>query len=166
MRYRIVVCNLQTLGNIDGDALVTAITHSNYHTLCEQYGLNPDLVGPGMVELKVLAVSRGVAPFFVLHYNPNRQRPIVISEWNLKDPAVRKWLETLQQATPSHEVVRHLQRTCYVVSIALTPTQLEDLGRLLAYELARWAAKLGRGLVRGLDGKWYRLNDYKAFIPV
>ena len=166
MRFQILVCNQQSLGNIDGDALVAAITRSNFHTLCDQYGLSPDLIEPGKVALGVLAVRRSVAPFFVLRYHPSHCRPIIVNEWHISDPAGGKWLESLLQNAPSHEVIKHLQRACFIVTITLGPTQIEDLGRLLAYELARWSAELGCGLVRGLDGKWYRLNDHQAFIPI
>ena len=39
-------------------------------------------------------------------------------------------------------------------------------GILLAYEVARWAANLRKGLIYGLDGTWYRLNRHQAFIPL
>ncbi len=166
MRFQILVCNQQSLGNIDGDALVASITRSNFYTLCDQYGLSHEQIAPGELKLEVLAVRRSVAPFFVLHYKPSRKDPIFVNEWNLSDPAKRKWFESLPQKTPSHEVEKHLQRTRFIVSIALDSTQLVDLGRLLAYELARWAAEMGRGLVWGLDGKWYRLNIHQAFIQI
>jgi len=123
-------------------------------------------IKPGELELEVLAVRRSVAPFFALHYNPSRKAPIIVNEWNLSDPAKREWFESLPRKTPSLEVEKHLQCTRFVVSIAIDSTQLVDLGRLLAYELARWAAEMGRGLVWGLDGRWYRLNIHQAFIPI
>ena len=166
MRFQILVYNQRSLGNIDSDALVAAITHSNFHTLCDQYGLSYEQIEPGELKLEVLAVRRSIAPFFALHYKPSRNTPIIVNEWNLNVPAKRKLLENLPQNTPSQEVKKHLQCTRFVVSIALDSTQLEDLGRLLAYELARWAAKVGQGLVWGLDGKWYRLNVHQAFVLV
>ncbi len=166
MHYRIIVCNLQTLGNIDGDEVVAAITQSNYHTLCEQYGLNTGLVETGMMALEVAAVRRSLAPFFALYYLPNRQQPIIVNEWDIREPAGEEWLESLLIEAPSREVEKHLRCARFIVAIELSSTQLEDLGGLLAYELARWAVERGHGLIRGLDGVWYRLNDHKAFIPV
>jgi hypothetical protein len=53
-----------------------------------------------------------------------------------------------------------------VYMIELLETQLTDMGLLLAYEFARWAAQRGSGIVLGLDGVWYRLNAHQAFIPL
>ena len=51
-------------------------------------------------------------------------------------------------------------------SVALQDEQLTDMGLLLAYEVARWIAHQGSGIVLGLDAAWYRLNEHQAFIPL
>ncbi len=164
--YRILVFNQKPLGRINSNEVLEAISRSNFNTLCEQYGISPDLILPGRVSLEVVAASRDVAPFFTLFYDPDRQNPLVIYEWDFNDTEVRSEIEVLLEEFPSKAFRKQLLSTANLVSIALSQSQLNDLGRLLAYELARWAAETGNGLVWGLDGEWYRLNAHQAFIPI
>lgn len=164
MSYRIIVCNRSSLGDVDGDTLLAAITRSNFHTLCKQYDLKPDLIETGKMSLEVVAASRDVASFFMLYYHPDRQRPIVVNEWRLNKQPVEEALEDQLRQTASKDLRERLLSTQYLVSIMLNKSQINDIGRLLAYELARWAAERGNGIMRGLDGKWYRLNDHQAFV--
>ena len=166
MTCRIVVLNQKSLGNIDGDAILAAISRSNFRTLCEQYGISPDLILPGRVSLEVVAVSRDIASFFLLYYHPDRRTPLIVNEWYFIDTVAKSNLEVLLGEISSKVVREQLLSSSYLVSIDLSPGQLNDLGGLLAYELARWAAEIGNGLVRGLDGVWYRLNAHQAFIPI
>jgi hypothetical protein len=63
-------------------------------------------------------------------------------------------------------VRKALSAAVQIVSVELDADQLQDLGLLLGYELARWAAVRGKGVMLGLDGRWYRLNAFKAFLPL
>jgi len=166
MAYRILVFNQKPLGSIDGEEVLEAISRSNFHTLCEQYSISPDLILPGRMSLEVVAASRGVATYFVLHYHPDRRTPLIIHEWNFADAIGGSDLEAFKGEISSHVYRKQLLCSSHLVSIELQQSQLNDLGRLLAYELARWAVEVGNGLVRGLEGEWYRLNANQAFIPI
>jgi hypothetical protein len=75
--------------------------------------------------------------------------------------------EDMGRIRPVPEIARPaLAHTAQVVAVSLEADQLQDLGLLLGYELARWAAVQGQGIMRALDSRWYRLNAYKAFLPL
>jgi len=159
----IIVCN-QRLIEPPGEAdFLAAITRSNFHTLCAQYGLDPAMIHPALAHLTVKFFKRGLSPYFLLYYQPEDKPPLVvhcISEGN-KEKIMQERLPGLDKMLLREE----LGQTRQIFSIHLSEDQVRDMGLLLAYEVARWAAELGDGVMRGLDGVWYRLNRHSAFIP-
>ncbi len=161
MPYMIRVFNSVPIAAINPRDILAAITESNYYTLCGQYGLDPAQIAPGLARLGVLAAPDSEAPFFTVVYRPDGERPLVVSfqDW---DPAV----SATEDLLPPKSIQGAFVRTAQLVSVEVEEDQLRDLGLLLAYELARWAAVQGHGIIRALDGRWYRLNAHKAFLPV
>jgi hypothetical protein len=70
------------------------------------------------------------------------------------------------KADLSADIKLHLNSTNFLIEIELMEHQLSNMGLLLAYEAARWAAFKGGGIIFGLDRTWYRLNQYNAFLPL
>ncbi|MBW6466049.1 MAG: hypothetical protein K0B06_06060 [Brevefilum sp.] len=166
MSYHIMIFNQKPLGRFSGESLLAAITTSNYHTLCAQYGLNPGLIQPALDQLS-LEMNRGNAvPFFVLRYGPQHQPPLVVTRWDALTSAGRQRLLGFAENPVSADVRERLMRTRELVTVELVEAQLADLGLLLAYEIARWAAVLGSGVVYGLDGCWYAMNAQHAFVSL
>lgn len=161
MPFLIRVFNSTHIGPVYPQDVLAAITASNYQTLCRQYGLDPALIEPSLARLGVLAAPDLAAPFFTVVYRANGERPIVVNieDWGLRD------LDNETLVPPKGLRDAYLN-TVQLVSVELEEDQLQDLGLLLAYEVARWAAVQGNGILQGLDGRWYRLNAHKAFLPV
>jgi hypothetical protein len=157
--FLIQVFNSHPIENVRPAEVLAAITESNYVTLCAQYGLDPALIPATKAQLQVLAAPPSASvPFFTVSYGAARPVVVELRGWDSAD-AVR--------LAPVPEAARPaLSRAAQVVSVSLEPGQLQDLGLLLGYELARWAAVQGQGIMRALDGRWYRLNAYKAFLPL
>lgn len=157
--FLIHVFNTVPIEEIHPQEILEAITESNYHTLCSQYGLAPDLIDETRASLRVLAAPEAAAPFLMLAYRPGTARPILVH--------FQEQGEIAERLPSAPERARKaLSAAVQIVSIELDENQLQDLGLLLGYELARWAAVRGKGVVLGLDGRWYRLNASKAFLPI
>lgn len=165
MNYWILIFNKKAIGSIDEEGLLEKITDSNYETLCRQYGLNPSMVQPTLAQLQIALAPEGLSPFFLLQYHLKGEWPIVVYRWDLDQDYGKALLEDAVGVVQSEEIQEHIVQTQFILGIELAQTQLRDMGLLLAYEVARWAAEGGQGILRGLDGKWYRLNRHKAFIP-
>ena len=105
-------------------------------------------------------------PLLVLCYGPKQHPPVVVTAWDVVVEAGSQLLEEIIKDCDSPVIVRNLEETSFIYCVELVATQLGDMGLLLAYELARWIAQRGEGLVLGLDRTWYRLNVYQAFIPI
>ena len=160
----IYVLNSLPIERFDPDEIRAAVTESNFHTLCDQYGLEPALIEPALKYLAVQAAPDPDVSFFSLRYAPETSAPIIVNRWEDVD-RLSALLHTLGSAAPS-AAYQQIKQTREVLLIEISREQSHDLGLLFAYELARWAAFKGKGVVRGLDGLWYRLNSHKAFIPI
>jgi len=166
MPYWIWVFNLINIDEIDEEGLSRALAGSHLETLCDQYNLDRALIAPSIQNLRVVAVNTTISPFFLLFYRPKGERPLVIHSWNLNQGQdAGFWKHFLEKSQPV-AVEGHLSQTRTVFGISLSSDQLQEMGLVFGYEVARWAAAQGGGLIRGLDGLWYRLNIHQAFIPL
>lgn len=164
MSYRILIVNQRVLGRFSPEELLVHLRAVHYPTLCRQYGLDSALINPALSHLAVEGSENEHVPYFLVRYLPETQPPLVVNLVNWPD--IRPGLTDADQTGLPVSVRSHLKQAQEVYALTLRTAQLHDLGLLLAYEIARWLAQRGEGLVWGLDGSWYRLNAYQAFIPV
>jgi hypothetical protein len=166
MSYWILVFNPRPIHEIESKSVIAALTRSNFRTLCEQYGLDPVLIDLALENLAVRIAPENTALAFLLSYRPEGEPSIAIYRWSYgSDNGLAVRSEATGKAA-SESVVSNLQGSSQIVGIELSSAQLQDMGLLLGYEAARWAAEQGGGIIRGLDGVWYRLNRHLAFLPI
>ena len=166
MPYWIMIFNQNPLGQFSGESLLAVITTSNYHTLCEQYGLDPGLIQPALTHLSLEMSGGSAVPYFLVRYQPQHQPPLVVTRWDTTTSAGQQRLVLFAESPVFADMREHLMCTRELVTVELVEAQLADLGLLLAYEIARWAAGVGSGVVYGLDGCLYGLNAQRAFVPL
>lgn len=166
MAYGIVVFNQETIDHFDEGELLNSVTESNFHTLCEQYGLPPDLFRQGLSWLGLKLLVHDDLPMFQLNYRSLHHTPLTVYRWPADSLSGAAYMAQVQNGAENEIVQEYFTRITQVVLVEVSRSQLEDLGILLAYEIARWAAFSGNGIIHALDGKWYRLNKNKAFIPI
>ncbi|MDY6867720.1 MAG: hypothetical protein SVT56_07425 [Chloroflexota bacterium] len=165
MSYWIHIFNQQLIGDIDSENIKAAITTSNFHTLCEQYQLDPGSIKPALENLDIIKAPVELPLMFLLRYRREDGSPIPVYQWAVDSQAGAEMLNaTLERAKGA--IKERLVTTSNIVAVELCKSQLQDMGLLLGYELARWAAEQGNGLIYGLDAEWYYLNRHQAFIPI
>ena len=165
--YPIVIFLSEEIDPAMAESLSVALRAANFDTLCQQYGLNPSACEDVLGNLAVIGNPVSTkAPFFVVRYGPQWHQALVIEGWHVTKSAGKNLLNAFKTLVKGREIQKNLEKTRIIFTIALTPAQLGDLGRLLAYEVARWAAFYGEGVMRGLDGEWYALNRHQAFVPM
>ncbi len=164
--YWIYVFNQQSLGNIAENNLIPALLEVNFDSLCRQHGLDSGMIAPALSQLEVSAVPEGITPFYVLKYQSEDQPPILIFQWDTDKQAGTDRLGDALMHVSHPRLRNHLTQTREILGVSLQSDQLDDIGLVLSYEVARWAAYNGQGLVFGLDGVWYRLNRHQAFVAI
>lgn len=166
MLFWILIFNQQKMPQLDHQGLKAALTEANIQTLCAQYGLDAEGIAPALRHLELIYSKNESALYFMLRYAPIGERPLVIYRWGTDDGLGRTYLQDYLVQTSSQRVIDPLSTAREIIGIELSRSQLTDLGLLLGYEIARWCADAGEGIVLGLDGIWYRLNPHQAFVPV
>jgi hypothetical protein len=166
MRYWITVYNPIPMSGFDEGSFIKAITQSDYHTLCEQYGLDEALIAPEIPPLSIAYPPHAGNLFFFMEYGVDRAASLAMYRWSSASDTGRVLLSEALGHVASERLSGALMAAQNIWGIEVEKFQLEDLGLLLAYEIARWAMHQGGGVMCGLDGFWYRLNRHQAFIPV
>ncbi len=166
MSYWILVFNQQRVSDIDPDRLFNALARSNFNTLCKQYELDMGLIDLAREHLAISSAPGSTALCLLLRYLPEGQPLVGVYRWQTGSDTGRKILSRAVKNAFSEEIRGKLQTAIQIFGIELSPTQVRDMGLLLGYELARWLADQGQGIIQGVDGLWYRLNRYLAFLPV
>ena len=137
-----------------------------FETLCEQYQLDPALIEPARSNLEVIVSKENIVPYFIVKYRSDTDQPIIVYDWDIESDKGREFLVRILEGVITNEVTDALSAVESIIEVELEPGQLNDMGLLLAYEIARWAGNEGQGVILGLDNIWYRLNDHLAFIPI
>ncbi|MBM4782968.1 MAG: hypothetical protein GQE15_35260 [Archangiaceae bacterium] len=128
----------------------TALAGVDYFTLAEDYDVADELVSPAMKALKVskeLQVSFGDS------------RPIVVHVWSSPERVAEELSEVQEVRTPPKSLRSALKDTKEIVGIELGFSHLENMGVVIAYELARYLAQKGDGVIVDDDDRWQRIDD-------
>jgi hypothetical protein len=164
--FWVQIFNQRTLENFIEKDLMAVLLETNFESLCNEYGLDLARIGPALSNLELIDTSENIASFFLLRYQPHGGAPLVVYRW-ASDAQKGMQLMGETQKLVRHPLIKdQLAKTREIFAVSLRPNQLKDFGLLLVYEVARWAGAEGQGLVLGLDGIWYRLNQHRAFIPI
>lgn len=161
MTVSIFVFNSTVITSFNPDEILRAISGSNLQTLSHQYGLSDTLIPSALEPLRIEIAPDG--NFFALHTNLDSTAPIIVSQ-TVDDGCMRKMISSTPTGLP-RDVASELTNTQALISVDLLVGHLRTIGLLFAYELARWAAFEGQGVIYGLDRRWYCLNRHQAFIP-
>ena len=166
MHYSILVFNYQPLDGLNENQLRQRLKGVNFVSLCEQYQLDPTWIEKVKSNLEVLAAKDIALNYFLINYGGKQDRPIVVYEWGVESVIGERIMKNLLNREEDIKANYFLLSCSYILEIELGESQLRDIGLLLGYEIARWGADEGEGIVLGLDRRWYQLNRHKAFIHI
>ena len=127
----------------------------DYWTLAEHFGIEDEtVVDAALDRLRVSADGdRGLG--CEVRYQPEDDvRPIVVHCWTEPERVAEELEEAEEGRAPPPGALPRLRATKEIVAIELGFSQLEDMGIVLAYEIARWLAQKGDGLVVDDDDCW------------
>lgn len=129
----------------------------DYAELAEEYEIAEDDMNEALAQLSVLAVSN--KPLDVEIRYGAKARPIVVHLWS--DPArvAEELDETHDGREPPDGALPYLEACREIVGIELGFSQLDDMGLVLACELARYLAQKGDGIFVDDNNEWYAVED-------
>ncbi len=106
---------------------------------------------------KALTVSKD------LHVSFGDSRPIVVHVWSTPERVAEELSEMHEVRSPPKSLHEPLKATKEIVGIELGFSHLENLGVVIAWEIARYFAQKGDGLIVDDDDRWQRIDDGAFF---
>lgn len=145
----------QPIDDVTPHELRTGIRENDYWTLAEQYDVDDDLVDAALALLRIEADNHG----FQLQYRPKGERQIAIHCWTAPERVKEEIEEVLElfdgdSSETATLIQEHMKNVQSVIGIELDFSQLEDMGVVFAYEVARWFGQHRGGLIKGDDDNW------------
>ena len=157
----------KSVGAVSPDQLLAGITDKDpsasagvdYWTLAESYAVEEDAVDTALEALRVEAEGPGFEVYSVRYCAAPRLRPVFVRRWADEARVRRELDEAAELRKPSASTSKLLEQTREVIGIELGATQLNDFGIVVAYEIARYLAQIGDGLICDLQDGWTIVRD-------
>jgi hypothetical protein len=141
--------------------ILMGIQSTNLFTAAQAYDIHDaEIVREALAHMHV---DPGRQPGFVayeLSYRPSTERQVMIRRWT--EPAVVQAdiADTFAKLAYVYDagadwIRAHLGQVQEIVAIEMGRAQLDDMGVVLAYEVARWLATIADGLIEADDGAWW-----------
>jgi hypothetical protein len=134
------------------------------YTLAEGFGIDDEeAVDRALKHLRIERVSKQAGVKFSLHYKPRSTRPVLFHLWAQPKRVQTERDEALEQfdGAKGRKVARvreHLADCVAVVALELGWSQLEDMGIVLAGQIAVFLAVEGNGLIRDQNDDWWAMK--------
>jgi hypothetical protein len=154
----------RSLAEVTPDQILAGIDAADWWTIAEYNGIDDEaIVDAALKYLKITSPRHQEAGKHRLRlfYRPARLRQVEIERWTdaaLVADEVKEARESLARVRNLGAVkVRELlPRVLETVGIELGWDQLDgDMAAVLAYEVARWLAHTGKGILRDHNGTWW-----------
>lgn len=156
-----------SLAQVTPAALDAALAQADFWTLAESYAIDEAQVKPALACLKIESEPAAEFQHYNAIYREPTQRPVSITRWT--GAAVVEQLAELHAtltAQGNGDIIQHLEQVIEIVNIELGYNQLTDMGILIAYEIARFLAMLGNGLIQDVSDSWWRIGKKGTFVHI
>lgn len=132
----------------------------DFYTIAEGFGIEDESVVDAA--LRALEIDGGEGNF-ELRYRDGSGRPIqleILTEPELVREVCKEADERIDPAYADgrERVLAHLERVTEIAEFELGFSQLEDMGVVIAGQLAEWLSRIGQGLVRDQNDDWWQLD--------
>ncbi|HVL12226.1 MAG TPA: hypothetical protein VM529_06660 [Gemmata sp.] len=134
-------------------------------TLAEGFGIEDEAeVDRALVRLQIEPVPEPEGVKYVLRYRTRKLRPVYFHLWAKPGRVQAEREEALEQFEGARErnagrVRKHMEKVIEVVALELGWNQLEDMGVVLAGQIAEFVATEGDGLIRDQNDDWWAMKN-------
>lgn len=144
----------------------SALAGVDYWTFAEGFGIEDEEVVDAALDVLRVRPGRERGLECEVCYQPELDaRPIVVHCWSEPERVAEEIHEAEENRSPPSAAIERLRASREVVGLELGISQLEDMGIVIAYEIARWLAQKGDGLVADDDDQWFRIERGGGWEP-
>ncbi len=150
--------------HLTADDLLAGLGDVDFLTVAEGFGIeDEDVVHRALSLLRIEPVSEPEGARFRLRYRPARFRPVFIhfsTEAGQVQTLREEALEELEgkKSKGLKRVQAHFSRVVEVAALELGWGQLEDMGIVLAGQVAEYLAAVGEGLICDQNDDWWAVE--------
>jgi hypothetical protein len=137
----------------------------DFYTLAEGFGIEDEAVVDAAMDM-LRVEDLGIEEIRLqISYRPPELRPIVMSSWTETEMLAELCSEQRECIDTSYAegaavVDAHLNSVVEVVSFELGWSQLEDMGVVIAGQVAEYIARIGDGLIVDQNDDWWTIGEH------
>ena len=154
------------VSHVTTEDLAAALDAVDFYTVAEGFGIEDEtVVEQALSQLRVKPVADVPGVRFRVHYRPSKMRPLFIHVWT----DAERVRQELNEVEGEHlagrtgrgvgQVRKALSATVEVVAVELGLGQLEDMGLVIAGQIAEYFAGVGAGPIRDTAGVWWTVRQ-------
>lgn len=151
----------RSVANITADDLVSFLDDLDLYTIAEEFGIEneEEVVDRALSHLRIEPVSKPKGVKFAIRYKPSKVRPVFFHLWNDSRRVQTEREEALEKLNnvsgrPVARMRRQIANCVEVVALELGLMQLEDMGLVLAAQIAEFISSAGAGLLCDQNDDW------------
>jgi len=138
----------------------SALAGVDYVTLAEDYGIEEEEVDDALSNLEVKQIGGQGFERYEVDYSDGWANTVIVHRWHEPKRVAEEIDEVIERLAISRSaLVGRLRESCEVVGIELKVSQLEDMGIVIAYEIARYLGQLGDSLALTDEDEWLQVKD-------
>jgi hypothetical protein len=137
----------------------------DWHTLAETFGIEDEAaVDKAVSRLRVNPAAGQLGEWFDVHYRPAKGRPLNVYRWTAPERVQQELAEARDERLTSRPgrgasaVRKALGRVVEVVAVELGPVHLEDMGLVVAGQVAEYLADVSGGVMCDTDDQWWTVR--------
>ncbi|HEY7153516.1 MAG TPA: hypothetical protein VH575_06125 [Gemmataceae bacterium] len=159
-----VYCS-RSVSHVTAGDITAALDAVDFYTVAEGFGIEDEaVVEQALSRLRVETVADAPQIRFRVSYRASKTRPLFIHHWTGAE-RVREELDEVEAEYLAgrsergvSQVRKALSATVEVVAVELGLGQLEDMGLVIAGQIAEYFAGVGAGPIRDTGDEWWTVR--------
>jgi hypothetical protein len=156
----------RTVQQITAADIQAALGAVDFFTVAEGFGIEDEAaVERAMSALRVESASGGLGEWFEVRYRPAKYRPLVVYRWAESARVREELAETEENYLAGRRgrgvstIRKALAGVDEVVAVELGLVHLEDMGLVIAGQVAEYLAGIAAGPIRDTGDKWWVVRN-------
>ncbi len=159
-----VYCN-RSVRPVTATDITAALGVVDFYTTAEGFGIEDEAaVERAVSALRVQPATGELGEWFEVRYRPAKYRPLVVYLWADAERVQEELAETREEYLAGRKgrgvarVRAALPGVVEVAAVELGVGQLEDMGLVIAGQVAEFLAGVGAGLIRDTGDEWWAVR--------
>lgn len=150
--------------HVTASDFVSALSAVDFYTVAEGFDIDDEeVIGKALSQLDVKpTLDRDIR--FEVCYRLSKLRPLRVHMWTLRDRVQQELAEAREEYLTGRtgpgvsQVCSKLSEVIEIAAVELGISQLEDMGLVIASQIAEYLARVGAGIIRDPGNEWWAIQ--------